>query len=153
MRGIRTSAKAIVIHDGKLLAIKLSDGQDVWYIMPGGGQQSEETLPETVRREVAEETGIDVKVGDLAFVIEGVNGEDFHRVDLVFMCEYLGRADSVESQTDTMQTGVEWLDISTLNTAQLYPSRLRRPIMDLAAGRDAVRYLGNEEIGDPEITD
>ena len=28
---IRTSAKAVIIKDGKLLAIKLNDGKEEWY--------------------------------------------------------------------------------------------------------------------------
>ena len=34
----RTAAKALIIKDGKMLAIKLNDNGDVFYIMPGGGQ-------------------------------------------------------------------------------------------------------------------
>ena len=48
-------------------------------------------LPEAVCREVAEEMGLRVVVKDLAFVIEGLHGEKFHRVDLVFLCEYIGK--------------------------------------------------------------
>lgn len=44
-RQIRTSAKAVVIQNGKLLAIKLNDGKEEWYILPGGGQDCEEMLP------------------------------------------------------------------------------------------------------------
>ena len=40
-REIRTSAKAVVIKDNKLLAIKLNDGNEEFYILPGGGQDSE----------------------------------------------------------------------------------------------------------------
>jgi len=36
-RQIRTSAKAVIIQNGKLLAIKLNDGKEEWYILPGGG--------------------------------------------------------------------------------------------------------------------
>ena len=49
--------------------------------------------------------------------------------------------------------GAEWLKIDTLNTAPLYPSKLRRPIMNLSEGKTAPVYLGNENAGDPEITD
>ena len=38
LRKIRTSAKAVIIQNGKLLAIKLNDGKEEWYILPGGGQ-------------------------------------------------------------------------------------------------------------------
>ena len=34
-REIRNSAKAVIIKDGKLLAIKISDGREEWYILPG----------------------------------------------------------------------------------------------------------------------
>lgn len=91
-RQIRTSAKAVIIQNGKLLVIKLNDGKEEWYILPGGGQDCEEILPQTVEREVREEAGIEVKCKDLLFVIEGVHGESFHRMDLVFLCDYLGTA-------------------------------------------------------------
>lgn len=38
-RNIRNSAKGIVIKDGKLLVTKIKDKDDVFYIMPGGGQK------------------------------------------------------------------------------------------------------------------
>lgn len=78
-RTVRNAAKALIIKDDKMLAIKISDGKEEWYIMPGGGQDVEELLPETVCREVAEEMGLQVEVKDLVFVIEGLHGEKFHR--------------------------------------------------------------------------
>ena len=93
-RTVRNAAKALIIKDDKMLAIKISDGKEEWYIMPGGGQDVEELLPEAVCREVAEEMGLRVVVKDLAFVIEGLHGEKFHRVDLVFLCEYIGKLEN-----------------------------------------------------------
>ena len=152
-RMIRNAAKALIIKDDKMLAIKISDGKEEWYIMPGGGQDAEELLPETACREVAEELGLKVEVKDLAFVIEGVHGEKFHRVDLVFLCAYKGKIENAVLQGDTNQVGYDWLDIKTLNTTQLYPSKLRRQIMNLYEGKEYKVYWGNEEIGDPEVTD
>ena len=151
-RMVRTSAKALVIRDGRMLAIKMQDQDGVFYIMPGGGQMAGELLPATAEREVAEETGIAVKARDAVFIIEGEKGESFHRVDIVFLCDYLGSAEA-EEHTDYNQIGCEWLDIETLNKAPLFPSRLRRPIMNLYAGKNTAVYLGNENAGDPEITD
>lgn len=147
---IRTSAKAVIIQGEKLLAIKVSDNTETWYILPGGGQENEEILPQTVEREVREETGIEVKCRDLLFVIEGVHGESFHRVDLVFLCDYIGKAQNASLHCDTNQVGFDWLNLSELNQLPLYPSKLRRPIMNYYAGKDYIKYLGNEEIGDPE---
>ena len=151
-RRVRTSAKALVIRDGRMLAVKLRDRDGVFYIMPGGGQRAGELLPAAAEREVAEETGISVKAGEAVFVIEGAEGEPDHRVDIVFRCEYEGLCDA-EQHHDFNQIGAEWLEIDTLNRTPLYPSRLRRPIMNLYHGKAAPFYLGNENAGDPEITE
>ncbi len=88
-RAIRNSAKALIVRDGKMAAVKTRDGGEEWYNMPGGGQEPEETLEEAVCREVSEELGIRVRCKELLFVVEGVHGERFHRVDLIFHCEYI----------------------------------------------------------------
>ena len=135
-RQIRTSAKAVIIQNDKLLAIRLNDGKEEWYILPGGGQDCDEMLPQTVEREVREEAGIEVKCKDLLFVIEGVHGESFHRMDLVFLCDYLGNAQNATLQGDTNQVGFDWLDLSILNKLPLFPSKLRRPIMNFHEGKE-----------------
>ena len=152
-RTIRNSAKVLVIRDGKMAAVKLEDKDGVWYILPGGGQETEELLPEAACREAAEELGLRAEAKELVFVIEGLHGEPFHRVDLVFLCEDRGDIEHAVLHGDTNQTGMDWLDISTLNTAPLYPSKLRRQIMNLYEGKPHKVYLGNEEAGDPEVTD
>lgn len=152
-RIIRNSAKALVIKDGKMLAVKVKDNEDEWYILPGGGQGSEEPLSAAVCREVAEETGVLAECRELLFVIEGVHGETFHRVDLVFDCAYIAALPDAELRRDTNQTGYAWLDIKTLNTQPLYPSKLRRQIMNVYQGKPHKVYLGNEEIGDGECTE
>ena len=151
-RSVRTSAKALVIKDGCVLAIKLHDSDGDFFIMPGGGQQAGELLPDAAEREVAEETGIRVKAKEAVFIIEGLEGEPHHRVDVVFLCDYIGQAEG-EKHLDTNQVGVEWLPIETLNRAPLYPSKLRRPIMNLFEGKPTPMYLGYENAGDPEVTD
>ena len=149
-RTIRNSAKALIIKEGQMLAIRIKDKDEEWYIMPGGGQESEELLADAVCREVAEEMGIAVTPKELVFVIEGVYGETFHRVDLVFLCDYIGEIPNAVSHKDRNQIGYDWLDIHTLNHSKLYPSKLRRQIMNLCEGKPYKVYLGNEEVGDPE---
>lgn len=152
-RYIRNSAKALIIQNDQVLAIRIRDEKEDWFVLPGGGQETEELLPQAICREVLEETGLQVMVRDLAFVIEGLHGEPFHRVDLVFRCDLVQGEASAPLHADDQQAGMEWLDIATLNTAPLYPSRLRRAIMNLHEGKPYAHYLGNEQIGDPEITD
>lgn len=133
--------------------IKIHNNGDVFYIMPGGGQESEEKLSDAVCREVAEELGIVVIPKELVFVIEGLKGERSHRVDLVFLCEYKGEIPGIVLKGDTNQVGYDWLDIDTLILQPLYPSKLRRQIINLYHGEKYITYLGNEEMGDPEFLD
>jgi ADP-ribose pyrophosphatase YjhB (NUDIX family) len=106
-RKIRNSAKALIIKDGKMLASKINDNGDIFYIMPGGGQDTEELITDAVKRECAEELGIEVKPKSLEFVVEGLQGELFHRVDLVFLCEYIGEIKNPETLVDKNQVGFE----------------------------------------------
>lgn len=149
-RPIRNSAKALIMKDGKMLAVKLRENGEAWYIMPGGGQEAGELLSDAVCREVAEELGIKVVPKELVFVVEGAHGERFHRVDVVFLCEYIAEISGAVLHSDTNQIGYDWLDIKTLNTQPLYPSKLRRQIMNLYEGKAHKVYLGNEEAGDAE---
>lgn len=78
-----------------------------------------------------------------------MRGELFHRVDLVF----LGDIEKPVLHGDANQVGWDWLDISTLNSVQLYPSKLRRQITNLFEGKRHRIYLDNESVGDQEATD
>lgn len=150
-RNIRTSAKGLVIRDGKMLVNVMHDEDGIFYLMPGGGQEAGESLPEAVRREIAEEAGLWVRPLDLAFVIEGLHSEDFHRIDLVFRCEVERpvEAGEIEHCDDQNQVGIEWIPVETIQKAPLYPWRLRKPIYELFHGKRGIVYLGNEEMGDP----
>ena len=130
MGRIRNSAKALIIKDGKMAAIKIRDAGEEWYIMPGGGQEAGETLNEAVCREVSEELGIAIECK-----------------------EYIDNMPDAVLHGDTNQVGIGWLDISTLNLQPLYPSKLRRQIMNYYQGKPYKVYLGNEEAGDSECLD
>jgi 8-oxo-dGTP diphosphatase len=56
-----------ILRGGEILLIRHrhhDDGRAYWLI-PGGGQEPDESEPECVRREMLEETGLEVQVGGL----------------------------------------------------------------------------------------
>jgi len=132
---LRTAAKAIVIHEGRLLVIRKADGGDTFYTLPGGGQKPGETLVDALRREVAEETGAEVEPVRLRCIREyiGRNHEfadkhaDVHEVDFCFDCR-LVREPHADRRThqDSAQVGVQWLDLDRLDTYPLWPRVLLR---------------------------
>lgn len=144
-RRIRNSAKALIVRDGRIAAIRIRHEGREWFIMPGGGQEPGETLAEAVVREVREELGLLVEPRELLLVAEGPHRERFHRVDHVFLCTLVGEAAEGATHSDTDQAGVEWLEVARLDTLPLYPLPLRREIMRFCAGEPHCTYLGNTE--------
>lgn len=61
---VRPSVYAIVIHDGSVLLLK-SHATGKW-MQPGGGIDKGETVEEALQREMLEETGIGVEIGEFA---------------------------------------------------------------------------------------
>lgn len=148
MPAVRLSVKAIIVREGRLLALKCHDKEGVWYVLPGGGQQAGETLDEALRRECLEELGCDVRMGALRFVRDYIakNHEfaategDAHQVELMFECD-LKSQPSDATQPDSMQIGFEWLELSNLVGRRLYPRVLERTLVsETGAG---VVYLGD----------
>ncbi|RDZ54471.1 DNA mismatch repair protein MutT [Haloferax sp. Atlit-4N] len=150
----RSAARGLVVRDGELLTIRYrTDGED-WYVAPGGGQQRGESLAETVRREVYEETGYEVAVGSLAFVRDFVpsthyddRGDDGHQVDHFFWCERVSEDPDDPTERDSVQVGVRWLPLDELGEVRFFPGPLGDRLRDgdpdeMGGGRDAV-YLGD----------
>jgi ADP-ribose pyrophosphatase YjhB (NUDIX family) len=64
-----------VVDDGRLLLVQRGrePGRGLWAV-PGGNVEFGEPMREAARREVAEETGLDVEVGDVVWVGEFLEG-------------------------------------------------------------------------------
>ena len=73
---------AIVVHDDTLLMVQRANdpGKGLWSV-PGGRVEAGEFLADALRREVREETGLEVEVGELAGILE-VPGDELHYVIL-----------------------------------------------------------------------
>lgn len=137
MKPIRTAPKAIIIQDGKLLVTCNRDDEGVFYLLPGGGQQHEETLPEALRRECLEEIGAKVEVGELLFVREYIGSHhefagfeaDVHQIEFMFRCLLEdGEIPTMGVVPDKWQTEIAWLPIDDLASHRLYPAALKEPI-------------------------
>jgi len=96
----------IVIKDQSILLIRRGNppSRGQWGV-PGGCLELGETLEEGVAREVREECGIEIKVGDLFDVFEVVEKDDsgsveFHYVLLDFMAEHVSGTPVTGSDAD-----------------------------------------------------
>jgi ADP-ribose pyrophosphatase YjhB (NUDIX family) len=148
MKPVRVAAKAVIVEDGKLLAVRNADAEGFWYILPGGGQEPGEALHAALRRECQEELGVDVDVHELLYVRDyiGRNHEfaahdsDVHQLELMFSCTIRsGQSPGVGTLPDSSQVGFEWLTLAQLDDFRLYPKVLK----DVVGRRERLGYLGD----------
>jgi 8-oxo-dGTP diphosphatase len=117
----------VVISDGRALLIKRGHPplEGEWSI-PGGTLEVGETLPEGVRRELAEECGIEVRVLELIEVFERVFHDEAGKVRYHFVIvDYLCEAVSGEARSGSDVVDVAWATEMELERYSLTPTATR----------------------------
>ena len=130
-----------------------------YYTLPGGGQDPQESLEQTVVRECLEETGFTVKVGSLAFVLEEIITDpqsiaqypDYcHHHMWYFRCELAENAQQEITHLDLGQTGICWIPLEEVKQIPLVPQLVRDSIAAAFKNNDT-RYLGTTYYEKPVI--
>lgn len=87
--------------------------------MPGGAVEENETLEEATIREVQEETGLLVRVGDVVAVNERFFQEkNEHAIFITFNAEIIGGEISIERPDEISK--IKWVDIHTADKLMPY---------------------------------
>jgi 8-oxo-dGTP pyrophosphatase MutT (NUDIX family) len=84
-----TRYQGAVIHDDQILLIKHrhhKSGREYW-VIPGGGREEGETEEECVKREIMEETNLEVVVERLLLDLPGQTDDDFYRFYKTYLCK------------------------------------------------------------------
>lgn len=143
----RNSAKAIVLHDGKILVNKCISRFGDYYALPGGGQRDGETLIEALKRELMEETGHRVEPMRLAGVYERLcaNRDDAmsHKIYFIFLCRLADAPQGIPTEQDRFQVGMEWVDVQALQKKNLFPRAIRDNLPALIRYGETI-FLGSE---------
>ena len=85
-RPIRLAVRAVIVEQDRLLLVNAwPGGKSNLLCAPGGGAEPHQSLPENLRREVFEETGLTVDVGEICLVNEFHDPRGtFHQTDIYF---------------------------------------------------------------------
>jgi 8-oxo-dGTP diphosphatase len=118
--------KAFIIHDGKVLIVRESsnyqDGTNAAkYDIVGGRIKPGQAFDESLRREIREETGLEVELGQPFYVGEWrpiINGEQVQIVGTFFECRT--SSDVVRLSED--HNNYQWIDPKDYQRFNLIPN-------------------------------
>ena len=129
----------VVIRNNSVLLLERPDSGD--WVLPGGRPHAHENMGSCARREVREETGLDVHPNRCGLVLE-VNDPRSHRrvVELVFLADDPGTTTPLVGEPRRLP---QWVELGAIRSLPLRPP-IAGFLPDLA-GRGATlgRYIGN----------
>lgn len=128
-----SSTGVVLGPDNRVLAVQRRDN-GAWQ-PPGGIVDEGESVRQACVREVFEETGLDVRVGDLTGVYRNVR---LHVIAFVFLAE--ARANSLPAVETDESARIDWLTPEECRTRmdEAFWVRVRDAVNHATAGTDAV---------------
>lgn len=133
----RLAVRAIIVEEDRLLVVNAwPDGQSPLMCAPGGGVEVGSSLPANLIREVYEETGLEIEVGDVCLVNEFHDpGSSFHQVDVYFRCVVVPGSARPDTWTDSeaIVTRRRWLTQAQLQQTPHKPDSLGAVAFDSGA--------------------
>jgi 8-oxo-dGTP diphosphatase len=145
--GIRNAARALIIQQEQILLLrKEGGGRGERYALPGGAQDTGETLEQALQRECQEEIGTQVEVGKLLHVADFFKHRDTqpptqrHLLEFLFRCNVPSDYQPHNGhRPDKHQVEVVWASLESISDIALFP-----PFLSTCIPPDSSRslYLG-----------
>ena len=116
MRTVNVAA-AVIIRDGKIFVTERGYGDyKDWWEFPGGKIEESESPRDAVLREIEEELGVSIGVGDRIYVIE-YDYPDFHLHMEAFACTLSGGEIELKEHENAL-----WLDRDSIDSVRWLPA-------------------------------
>ena len=130
---IGLGVRVIIIKNNKVVLVRQRkpNGRDV-YIFPGGGIQKKEGIFSSAKREVKEETGLEIKTNKLLYIKE-LFSPNLHSLEFYVLAKIskgklkLGQDPELEKNRQVLKE-VLWVPINTLEKLNFYPRELKKKL-------------------------
>jgi 8-oxo-dGTP pyrophosphatase MutT (NUDIX family) len=123
-----SAAGAVVVDGERVLLVRQRRAYGVHWELPGGYDEDGESLEETAAREVREETGLSVDIGELVCTLVWERRHDARRnVIAYFLGTSAERGAELRPQVEEEIEAAEWLD-PVAHAAEVHP--LHRAIFE-----------------------
>lgn len=130
---MRVEVRALIVNAGRVAVVQESRQGELCLSLPGGRVDRWESIPDALRREVREELGVEVEIGEFVCAFEVVKRYHLQDLNLVFEATLASPADRV---------GLMFVDPSDSATA-VFPPILSRVSVWVAGGDSPQPWHGN----------
>lgn len=120
----------VIKEDTVLLMWREQDGKQ-FYVFPGGAREEGETIEQAVKRELKEETSIEVAVGRLLYHIHYLD-ESSDSDQYFFLCSYVSGEPNLGNFNEMRDMKAKrrfykplWVDVSKISKMLVYPLEVR----------------------------
>lgn len=142
MKECRRRAVAIINKDNEILLIHRINsnrpiGEQEYYVLPGGGIEEGETDLQALKREVVEETSLEVKVKQVLYRLVGFGDNAENAEEIYYLCEYIAgepRINEGAPEAQKMKEGIQqytlgWYTRKEIMNMDLKPHEIRNSIV------------------------
>lgn len=144
---LNVRSAGVIIHNGKILLHRnVNSGH---YALIGGRVEIGESSTDTIKREIKEELGKDIKITGYISTIENffeIKGSKYHEIMFVHKIEFTNEEDQKIEYTMKNIEGkeylqYEWIDLDIIDEYQLLPRAMKDVLKE---NRFPVHKINNE---------
>lgn len=132
---VRVRVGIVIVQDGRILLVNHRRLGRSYWVLPGGELRPGESLAACAVREVREETGLEILVDRLLYLVEAFSGDGVrHDVDVIFLGQMADEARAPQAMAGWAIERPEFVPLKDLLGLVLLPPIAGEILEDAGAG-------------------